>query len=70
MVSSIVGPTNFTDPAYLNSTEFQNLFSGFGINLTTDFLEEISPYHQVDTFAPPTILFYGGQDPLCLQARV
>jgi acetyl esterase/lipase len=64
MVSSIVGPTNFTDPAYLNSSEFQNLFSGFGINLTTDFLEEISPYHQVDTSAPPTILFYGGQDPL------
>ena len=36
----------------------------YGIEPTTTFLEEISPYHRVTSSAPPTILFYGGQDPL------
>lgn len=66
MVCSIVGPTNFTDPAYLNNTnpELQELIDLIGINATTEFLEEVSPYHRVTSSAPPTILFYGGQDPL------
>lgn len=66
MVCSIVGPTNFTDPAYLNSTDtqIQNLLDIYGENATISFLEEVSPYHQVTASAPPTILFYGGQDPL------
>jgi acetyl esterase/lipase len=66
MVCSIVGPTNFTDPAYLNSTDTQirELLDLYGENATIAFLEEVSPYHQVTASAPPTILFYGGQDPL------
>jgi len=66
MVCSIVGPTNFTDPAYLNNPnpEVQDLIDLFGMDATTEFLEEISPYHRVTASAPPTILFYGGQDPL------
>lgn len=66
MVCSIVGPTNFTDPAYLNNTNpvLQNLLDVFGVDPTTGFLEEVSPFHQVTSSAPPTILFYGGQDPL------
>ncbi len=66
MVGSIVGPTNFTDPAYLNNTNpiLQELLEVYGINTTTEFLEEISPLHRVTSTAPPTILFYGGQDPL------
>lgn len=66
MVCSIVGPTNFTDPAYLNNTspELQELLDLYGINTDLAFLEEASPYHQVTATAPPTILFYGGQDPL------
>ena len=66
MVCSIVGPTNFTDPAYLNnaSPELQGLIDLFGINQTIPFLEEVSPYHRVTSSAPPTILFYGGKDPL------
>lgn len=66
MVGSIVGPTNFTDPAYLNNTNpiLQELLEVYGINTTTAFLEEISPLHRVTSTAPPTILFYGGQDPL------
>ncbi len=66
MVCSIVGPTNFTDPAYTNNTNtaLQLLISLYGLNLTTEYLEEISPYHQVTEDSPSTILFYGGQDPL------
>ena len=66
MLCGIVGPTNFTDPAYRNSTdpELQAILNVFGGNTSTTYLEEVSPYHQVTTSAPPTILFYGGQDPL------
>ncbi|MDG5491251.1 alpha/beta hydrolase [Psychroserpens sp. SPM9] len=66
MVCSIVGPTNFTDPAYLENEDplLQEILDVYGIDTTTAFLEEISPYHQVTASAPPTILFYGGQDPL------
>lgn len=66
MVCSIVGPTNFTDPAYLNNTNplLQEIIETFGINTGTAFLEEISPYHRATASAPPTILFYGGEDPL------
>ncbi|MEC3907946.1 alpha/beta hydrolase [Tamlana sp. 2201CG12-4] len=66
MVCSIVGPTNFTDPAYLENAnpELQNLLNLYGLNPNLDFLEEISPYHQVTTSSPPTILFYAGQDEL------
>lgn len=66
MACSIVGPNNFTDPAYLNNTNpiLQTILDAFGIDATTEFLEEVSPYHRVTASAPPTILFYGGQDPL------
>jgi acetyl esterase/lipase len=66
MVASIVGPTNFTDPAYLNNGNplLQILLDTYGVSTSTDFLEEISPLHQATAIAPPTILFYGGQDPL------
>jgi acetyl esterase/lipase len=66
MVCSIVGPTNFTDPAYLNNTnpELQALIDLYGANATISFLEEVSPYHRATATSPPTILFYGGQDPL------
>jgi len=67
MVCSIVGPTNFTDPAYINNNdniELQLLLGINGINLSFNFLENISPLHKASTSSPPTILFYGGQDPL------
>lgn len=64
MVCSIVGPTNFLDEAYLNSTDpvILELIGLFGED--TAFLEETSPLFQVKTTSPPTQLFYGGQDPL------
>lgn len=66
MVCSIVGPTNLADPAYLNNDnqEIKELLNLYGVNKELSFLEEVSPYHQVSVTAPPTILFYGGQDPL------
>jgi acetyl esterase/lipase len=66
MVCSIVGPTNFTDSAYLDNPgeELQALLDAIGIENTTNHLELVSPYHQVTATAPPTILFYGGEDPL------
>lgn len=65
MVCSIVGPTNFTDPAYLNPNPLiKPLIDLFGIEPETSFLEEVSPYHQANASSPATILFYGGQDPL------
>ena len=66
MVCSVVGPTNFTDPAYLDSTDpnLQAILNVFDVDTSPAFLEEVSPYHQVTAAAPPTILFYGGQDPL------
>ncbi len=64
IVCSIVGPTNFTDPAYLDNPVYQQILNTFSNDISTSFLEEVSPYHRVTTSAPPTILFYGGQDPL------
>ena len=67
MVSSIVGPTNFTDPAYVNasSPELEAIKLIFGINSqNTAFLEEVSPFHRVTASAPPTALYYAGQDEL------
>jgi acetyl esterase/lipase len=66
MVCSIVGPTNFTDPAYLDNPNpnVQLLMDLYGVDASIAFLEEVSPYHQATAASPPTILFYGGEDPL------
>ncbi len=68
MVCNIVGPTNLIDPEYINAastnTELQDLLNLYGIDASSSFLEEASPLHQVTASAPPTILFYGGKDPL------
>ncbi|PHR68754.1 MAG: lipase [Lutibacter sp.] len=70
MVCSIVGPTNFTDDAYINDPAFANFAPGMqlitGVNYINNpgFYEDLSPYHIVTFPAPPTILFYGDEDPL------
>ena len=64
MVCSIVGPTNLTDEAYLNTPnlDLSEMLDQFGFDESQ--LETASPLHRVGVDAPPTILFYGGQDPL------
>ena len=64
MVASIVGPTNLADEEYLNTdnTELMNLFFPFGN--TIEKLQAASPLFTVKSTSPPTILFYGGMDPL------
>jgi acetyl esterase/lipase len=65
MVCSIVGPANFTDPAYYESTNpsYQAIYQLFG-NPSVEFLESVSPFHTATASSPPTQLFYGGMDPL------
>ncbi|WP_055446432.1 alpha/beta hydrolase [Lacinutrix mariniflava] len=66
MVASIVGPTNLADAAYNDNPAFQIdlIMQYFGETPSLAFLETYSPLHQVITTSPPTILFYGGLDPL------
>jgi len=64
MVCSIVGPTNLTDKAYLSTTnqELEEMLEQFGFDESQ--LEAASPLYRVGADAPPTLLFYGGRDPL------
>ena len=70
MVCSIVGPTNFTDPNYIDNPEYQNfvlaiqLITGVPFASNPEYYENLSPYHVVNGSAPPSILFYGGKDEL------
>ena len=63
MVCSIVGPVNFTDTAYNGHPAYQPLYQLFG-SPSIEFLESVSPYHRATATSPPTLLFYGGMDPL------
>jgi len=68
MVCSIVGPTNFTDENYISNPNYSNLINV--IELITNvsyetnptYYKNLSPYHIVTENAPPTLLFYGGND--------
>lgn len=62
MVASIVGPTNFKDPNYEDFVD--PTFVYFNITPSDSILEQYSPYYNVSASSPPTILFYGGNDPL------
>ncbi|WP_439481214.1 alpha/beta hydrolase fold domain-containing protein [Cyclobacterium plantarum] len=64
MVCSIVGPTNLLDEAYLNTqnSELKGMLDLFGAD--EEMLRAASPLFQLQDKAPPTILFYGGKDPL------
>ncbi|APQ18699.1 alpha/beta hydrolase [Maribacter hydrothermalis] len=69
MVCSIVGPTNLLDDAYQNSTDpvINDLIGLFGNDEQN--LQNASPLYQLNANSPPTILFYGGQDPLIPNAQ-
>jgi acetyl esterase/lipase len=65
-IADIVGPADFTDPAYLShplySYAAQNLIGT--ATPTAAQIQEVSPAAYITAQAAPTIMFYGGQDPL------
>lgn len=67
-VASIVGPTDFTDPSYTDNPLYAQglvyLVGNVSYDENPELYAEVSPRTHVDAQSPPTILFYGGQDPL------
>lgn len=67
-VASIVGPTDFTDPAYVGNPLFQYgltaLVGNANYQANPEIFLEVSPKTHVNAQSPPTIQFNGGQDPL------
>ncbi len=67
MVCSIVGPTDFTDPNYLNNpfmvASFESV-TGVSYSDNPTYYQQLSPLSRATVASPPTILFYGNQDPL------
>ena len=68
-VCSITGPTDFLDPAYINSTNLQfqivgEQFLGDTFANNPTLYENTSPITHVDALDAPSILFYGGADDL------
>jgi len=68
-VCSIVGPTDFLDPAYINSPDPQfrligEQFLGDTFQNNPSLYENASPVTHVDALDAPSILFYGGADQL------
>jgi acetyl esterase/lipase len=65
-IADIVGPADFTDPQYLSHP----LYSYASLNLigtatpTIAQIQEVSPALYVNAHSAPTIMFYGGVDPL------
>ena len=67
MVCSIVGPTNFTDPNYINNPSWLDLYFNLtGVQYLDNptYYEQLSPLFRTTTSSVPTILFYGNADPL------
>jgi len=63
-VCSIVGPTDFNDPAYAESPIAAALVPYLTSDITPDFLAEVSPISHVSATVAPTIQFMGNDDPL------
>ncbi|HMI06658.1 MAG TPA: alpha/beta hydrolase, partial [Flavobacterium sp.] len=63
-VCSVVGPTDFNDPAYADSELQTTLLPYLTGDITAEFLTEVSPVGNVSAQSPPTIQFLGNQDPL------
>ena len=65
-VCNIVGPADFLDPAYTTHSLYgfaaQSLLGS--TTITEQMIAEVSPVAHVTAQAPPTIMFYGGVDPL------
>lgn len=67
MVCSIVGPTDFTDTNYLKipaMVEAIETATGVSYMDNHEYNQELSPLSRASIASPPTILFYGNQDPI------
>lgn len=65
VVASIVGPTDFTDPAYEGSELAETMFPYLvGAEPTPELVAEVSPATHVNANVAPTIQFLGNADPL------
>lgn len=65
-VVNIVGPADFSDPAYTVHPLYESMAVILtGTNTpTAEQIEEINPVAHITALAPPTLSFYGGEDPL------
>ncbi len=67
-VVSIVGPADFSDPAYTTNPWFQfglsSLIGYVNVQKNPEVYLEVSPATHVSAQSPPTAMFYGGQDQL------
>jgi acetyl esterase/lipase len=65
-VCNVVGPADFTDPAYLEHElyPFAALYLIGTSSPTQEQITNASPVTYITAQSPPTITFYGGQDPL------
>ena len=65
-VCDIVGPADFTDPAYVTHPLYS--FAAQALlgtaNITPQLIQNVSPIAHITAQSPPTISFYGGVDPL------
>ena len=67
-VVNMVAPVDFTDPYYASNSNFQLLLNALvdenAFPPGTALDEAVSPVLQITSSSPPTISFYGNQDPL------
>ncbi|MXN89651.1 alpha/beta hydrolase fold domain-containing protein [Flavobacterium sp. Sd200] len=65
-VCNIVGPADFTDPAYVSHPlyPFAALIVLGTQNITPALIENVNPIAHITPQSPPTIMFYGGADEL------
>ena len=65
-VCNIVGPADFTDPAYADFEmyDYLALYVTGSSAPSAEMIEAVNPVAHITAQAPPTISFYGGMDPL------
>lgn len=66
VVADIVGPADFTDPAYAEHPQYENAAMALlgTATPTAQQIAEVNPVEFITTQSAPTISFYGGQDEL------
>lgn len=66
-ICNTVGPADFTDPNYLNNPSYSYYYPvlvGQSNPIPMSLIRQVSPACRVTSSAPPTLSFYGDQDPL------